>query len=116
MFCFAVCADTSLEVKKKYSADNIEYDSIIDEVKERLCDKLSTTEDKIILQDLFELSYKMYNPILLIYYEFKPSLFSSNMYLCICCLDEERKLVSLNIEKCRTRKLNEIFDLPDSQK
>ncbi len=115
-FMFIAYANSSFIVKEVNLIDkDNEYCPLIKDITEILCDKLSTTEENIIQQDIFELSYNMYCPIILAYYEHKIDLFSVKTYLCICFLDKEKKLISLDIEECKTRNIDEIFVLPTFQ-
>jgi hypothetical protein len=113
LFGFDVFADSSLVVKEIASQEkDNEYLELINDTKKKVCDKLSTSEENVLEEAMYELSYKMYCPIVLIYFEHEINPFLSKTYLCVCFLDKEHKLDSLNIQECNTRNLDEIFILP----
>lgn len=115
LFSCVLFADSSFIVKKIETIDNNnEYFELANEVKKKLCCKLSTSEANILAENIYELSYEMYCPIILIYFEQKINLFSYKTYLCICFLNEEHNLESLDMHECNTRSINEIFVLPKS--
>lgn len=114
LLSFFVFADSFVVKEIALMDKNDEYFELVSAAKKKLCDQLSTAEESIAKEGVYELSYGMYYPIVLIYFDYKINMFSNETYLCVCFLDEEHKLASLDIHECKSRKIDEIFVLPKS--
>lgn len=110
---FLYSADLSI---KKIETEDFRknYPLCVDIINKELSQKLDISINEVKVEntsDIFELSYLMYCPIVLIFYLHTKSIFEIEQYVCICMTDENKNLISIDIKECDARNFNEIFIL-----
>lgn len=93
------------EFQKKYSLS-------VNIINEEISKKVDGSIDEVKIdnyKDIYELSYLMYCPIVVIFYLHTKNNFEIEQYVCICMTDNNRNIVSINVQKCEARNLDEIF-------
>lgn len=77
-------------------------------IKEFLIPEAEITDENY--EAIYELFYKMYCPVVIIYYEHRWDLFDYRKYLFICTVDENKNLVNIIFQEAQARSVDEIFN------
>ena len=83
------------EFQKKYSLS-------VNIINEEISKKVDVSIDEVKIdnyKDIYELSYLMYCPIVVIFYLHIKNNFEIEQYVCICMTDNNRNIISINVQK-----------------
>lgn len=83
-----------------------------EKVKETIINELKISDDDDLIshyENIYEISYMAYTPIILIYYDHQLNFFNHEMYVIICTVDENKNLKHIDFQKCESRKIEEIL-------
>lgn len=111
-FTSKVFSDSGLKTSRLSFDEFMNKYSWNENVKEKIFNELKISEEEYFIinyENIYEISYMAYTPIILIFFEHQINLFSHEMYVLICTVDENKNLKHIDIQECESRKIEEIF-------